>query len=80
MRVSVIVPSYNKALYLRRALDSIASQTLADFEVIVVDDGSSDGSTELAAAYPDPASAPSSKRMPGRALRGTAASPKLAVQ
>jgi len=54
MRVSVIVPSYNKALYLRRALDSIASQTLADFEVIVVDDGSSDGSTELAAAYPDP--------------------------
>lgn len=53
VRVSVIVPLYNKVNYIRRALDSIAAQTLRDFEVIVVDDGSTDGGGQLAAAYPD---------------------------
>jgi glycosyl transferase family 2 len=53
MRVSVIVPLYNKALYVTRALDSIAAQTFEDFEVIVVDDGSTDGSHEHASAHPD---------------------------
>ena len=54
MRVSVIVPLYNKRPYLPRALDSIASQSFRDFEVIVVDDGSTDAGGEWAAAYPDP--------------------------
>ena len=54
MRVSVIVPLYNKAHYIRRALDSIAAQTFSDFEVIVIDDGSTDGGAALARAYPDP--------------------------
>lgn len=40
--VSVIVPTRNRAASLRRLLDAIASQSLADFELIVVDDGSSD--------------------------------------
>ena len=53
MRVSVIVPLYNKAKYVIRAMSSIAHQTFSDFEAIVVDDGSTDGSAELAAAYPD---------------------------
>ncbi len=53
MRVSVVVPLYNKAPYVVRCLDSIASQTYADFEAIVVDDGSTDGGCELAAQYPD---------------------------
>lgn len=53
MRVSVIVPLYNKRAYLRRALDSIASQSFTDFEVIIVDDGSTDGGGELAATYLD---------------------------
>lgn len=38
---------------MRRALDSISAQTLADFEVIVVDDGSTDGSAAIVADYPD---------------------------
>src|SRR5690349_15888802 len=52
--VSVIIPLYNKAPYLRRALESIASQTFADFEAIVVDDGSTDGSERIAAEFADP--------------------------
>lgn len=54
MRVSVVVPLYNKVAYIRRALDSIASQTFSDFEVIVVDDGSTDGSAGVAEGYLDP--------------------------
>lgn len=51
--VSVIVPLYNKVSYVGRSLDSIAAQTHPDFEVIVVDDGSTDGSDQIAADYPD---------------------------
>jgi glycosyltransferase involved in cell wall biosynthesis len=43
LRVSVIVPLYNKAAWIERCLDSIARQSYRDFEVIVVDDGSTDG-------------------------------------
>jgi glycosyltransferase involved in cell wall biosynthesis len=52
-RVSVIVPLYNKASTIERALHSISSQTFADFEVIVVDDGSTDNGAALASAVPD---------------------------
>jgi len=53
LRVSIIIPLYNKAPYVRRALDSIAVQTLADFEVIVVDDGSTDDGAAIVAGYSD---------------------------
>lgn len=53
MRISIVIPLYNKAPYIRRALDSIASQTFSDFEVIVVDDGSTDGGGRIVADYPD---------------------------
>lgn len=44
MRFSVIMPLFNKAPYVKKALDSVLSQTFRDFEFIVVDDGSSDDS------------------------------------
>jgi len=53
MRVSVIIPVFNKAAYVTRALDSIANQTFEDFEVIVVDDGSTDDSAKRASAHKD---------------------------
>lgn len=49
--LSVIVPVYNVEPYLTQCLDSILSQTFADFEVILVDDGSTDGSGALCDSY-----------------------------
>lgn len=53
MRVSVIIPLYNKAPLVLRALRSIAAQTLDDFEVIVVDDGSTDDGPETVELFSD---------------------------
>lgn len=49
--LSVIVPVYNVENYLRMCLDSILAQTFQDFEVICVDDGSTDHSPEILAEY-----------------------------
>ncbi|HWQ52527.1 MAG TPA: glycosyltransferase family A protein [Bryobacteraceae bacterium] len=54
MRISVVIPLYNKAERLPACLDSIARQTFRDFEAIVVDDGSTDDGPGFAQAYPDP--------------------------
>jgi hypothetical protein len=53
VRVSIVIPLYNKAPYVRRALDSIRAQTFSDFEVIVVDDGSTDEGARIIESYPD---------------------------
>ncbi|MFC1438275.1 CDP-glycerol glycerophosphotransferase family protein [Streptacidiphilus sp. N1-10] len=50
-QLSVIVPVFNVRDYLADCLDSIAAQTMADLEVVLVDDGSTDGSTAIAERY-----------------------------
>lgn len=52
--ITVIVPLYNKKAEVGRTLNSILSQTMKDFELIVVDDGSTDGSAEIVKEYCDP--------------------------
>lgn len=48
---SVIIPAFNAAASLRRAIDSVLGQTFRSFEVIVVDDGSSDHTSDVARSY-----------------------------
>lgn len=53
IRVSVIIPTYNSARYLPEALESVLNQTYSDFEVLVMDDGSTDETTEVVKPYLD---------------------------
>ncbi len=52
--VSVIIPLYNKEEYIRRAVDSALGQTFQDFELIVVNDGSTDNGPVVVRQYDDP--------------------------
>ena len=51
--ISVIIPVYNSAKYLRECLNSVFLQTLKDFEIILIDDGSTDGSEEVYNSFDD---------------------------
>ena len=50
-KVSVIVPNYNHAPYLKQRIESILNQTFQDFELILLDDYSSDNSREVISDY-----------------------------
>lgn len=50
-RVSVVIPAYNAAAFIEETLDGVAAQTYRDFEVVVVDDGSSDDTQAVVDAY-----------------------------
>ena len=51
MKLSVIIAAYNAETYLEETLDSVTNQTLDDYEVIVVNDGSSDRTLEILENY-----------------------------
>ncbi len=53
MKVSVIVPTYNRAHLVTETIDSILSQTFKDFELIIVDNNSSDNTEEVIKSYKD---------------------------
>jgi glycosyltransferase involved in cell wall biosynthesis len=50
-RVSVCIPSYNHSPYLRESIDSVLRQDFKDYELLIADDGSTDGSFEIACEY-----------------------------
>ncbi len=52
-RFSVIIPLYNKAPYVRKTVESILGQTFSDYELIIIDNGSTDGSSEIVADISD---------------------------
>jgi glycosyltransferase involved in cell wall biosynthesis len=79
--VSVIVPFWNASAFIGEAIDSVLAQTLQSWELLLIDDGSSDGSVEIARGY--------AERFPGRIRcvqheihqnRGVAASRNLGVR
>jgi glycosyltransferase involved in cell wall biosynthesis len=53
-KVSVCIPAYNHSKYIEQAIESVLTQTITDFELIVVDDCSSDDTFEIAKKYKDP--------------------------
>ena len=53
MKISVVIPAYNRVSTLARAIDSVLAQSFKASEIIVVDDGSSDATSEVAKMYPE---------------------------
>src|ERR1700704_1336158 len=51
VRFSVLIPVYNRENYVREAVDSVLNQTFSDFELLAVDDGSTDRSAEVLESY-----------------------------
>lgn len=76
MKVSVIIPVYNSARYLRTCLESLLAQTFGDWEALVVDDGSTDGSGELCREF---ARRDSRIRLLTREHKGVSAARNLAM-
>lgn len=65
--ISVIIPLYNKEPIIERSLQSVLSQDYDDFEVVVVNDGSTDRSADIVRSINDPRISSSSRRTADRA-------------
>lgn len=52
--MTVLLPVYNASSYVRRAVQSVLDQVFSDFELIIIDDGSKDGSVEILSQFSDP--------------------------
>lgn len=53
-KISVVIPAYNQAQYIGQAIQSVLAQTFVDWEAIIVDDGSTDNTSDCVARYADP--------------------------
>lgn len=53
LQISVCIPMYNSSPYLRECIDSVLNHTYENFELLIVDDGSSDNSTDIIKSYQD---------------------------
>lgn len=53
-RITICMPVYNTAAYLKECIDSILSQSFIDFELLIGDDGSTDNSADIVSSYSDP--------------------------
>jgi glycosyltransferase involved in cell wall biosynthesis len=69
-RVTIVTPTYNAARFVRECVDSVLAQTFEDWELVVVDDGSTDGTPDLVEATRDPRV--KVIRLPHRGLRALA--------
>jgi glycosyltransferase involved in cell wall biosynthesis len=76
-RVTVVTATYQAAAFVRECVESVLAQTFRDWELVVVDDGSTDGTPELVEAYRDPRVR--CVRLPHRGLRALAATYNAAL-
>lgn len=53
MKISIILCAFNEEKYLRKSIDSVLSQSLDDFELIIVNDGSTDDTLNIIGSYDD---------------------------
>ena len=53
-KLSVVIPLWNKEPYVKNTLESVRDQTYTDFEILVINDGSTDGSADIVQAFADP--------------------------
>ncbi|MBL8132611.1 MAG: glycosyltransferase [Anaerolineae bacterium] len=65
--ITILTPSYNQAQYIRATIDSVLSQDYADFEYLVIDGGSTDGTVDILKSYSDPRMTWVSERDKGQA-------------
>jgi glycosyltransferase involved in cell wall biosynthesis len=77
-RVTIVTPTYNAARFIRPCIDSVLAQSFPDWELVAVDDGSTDGTPDLVASYGDPRIRVI--RMPHRGLRALAETYNLALR